>query len=369
MITTNKNNFFNSARNLLEQAKKEEDYEKKYFLLLSYKSILTFLHCEERIDFSKLLNIMETYKDNIFLWKTLIGFYRNCLKVHIFESNNELFTIFDKLVKLPTDYIETKDILSMVKSFYGNLDEEIYGSFIDFVGDSNNTIFLSNNYLNRNNKDYSINGFSVTSEFGINKYLLINNENNHLTYTTLIHELAHAITSSKEIDHSDVYFNPYEEIESLFIEMIALFEGMKNDDSLLFDYYMMKFLDSNLFELKSIYKQWVLIKEWQNNDFVVDKKYFDSINTYGITKKKYDELCGFDFFECVPYLNSMRVVLRLFNIYKNDKKTAIELYKKISYGNISDKVNAINSIKNIDPVSEVVDIQNKVLSRINKRHL
>jgi len=276
----------------------------------------------------------------------------------IINSNDELFNMCcDKYLsirKFESYMIPDKKCVEMVSSVFMNLDEKfskIYNKFYKNIG----TSLKFAPHLDNIDDDVS-DGFSIFISILNKHYILVRDELGISKPINLAHECGHVLA----LDYnSENYYNTlnnfFDEIPSLFFEMIFEYENAYKYDS----------LSTSLFNIEKIYSlkdstdkmllHDCLINEWINNNYEVNN------NLLNILSNKHD-INRCDFFDLVKssicsngkYIVGYVVALNLFHIYKQDKKEAFKLLRTLLKLQYKDAYIVINQIINYDYVNEEV---------------
>lgn len=88
-----------------------------------------------------------------------------------------------------------------------------------------------------------------------------------------------------------------------------------------------KFSGINIYS-KKLLQHKLIIECWQNNDYEVDKNFYGDLRNNKINRNQFKESINTDIEDEGAYVVSYMVALELFSIYKQDKKSALQILKK-----------------------------------------
>lgn len=231
----------------------------------------------------------------------------------------------DKSFTLDTgSYIGHDQVIEMAKSFYERFDPELFEYFMYIYKHR----YSSFDFVQPDGV-YTSDCFFVD---GVRRFFINIVDNNGVKkYTDTIHECGHIIESLMNpricFDNNDNYFS---EVSSIFPELVAFEEGFKTDkkDEYLYQYFCS--LAATIDETACLIEHDAIAAAWLDNNCIVDSNYYDILkNSYNVDKKDALEALnvGIDSTGC--YVTSMGIALELLHIYKQDKKEALKLFKKI----------------------------------------
>lgn len=269
-------------------------------------------------------------------------------------------------------YIKHEDTLSMVHDFYKNFDKDLFDCFTKIYNNRYKLIRFSNN-------DIYLNGIytsgSCVSVGGLDKcYITISNDRGVLKPINLSHECGHGILN---IYNPNLLYNQKDdfasEIGSIFFELAFNYDIGRSIDS--FDSALNNIQELsdrfNIANLLLIHK--VLVKVWEKNNYKVNNNFYKIAKCdYNLTRDRVDESLNTSLTNEGIYALDFMIALYLLNIYKQDKKSSIELLKDITNYNNYDSYEMINVLMpNVNSFSnEIDDINNTYdseLKKINKK--
>lgn len=254
------------------------------------------------------------------------------------ELNDKIIDISDKLDKVrkrndfPFLYSGAKlshtTVLSLVNDFYHSLDDELYSYFLKAYADR----FKYVKFLKKINKDEKdCNGFTLFMD-GVEKNFITIYETAPIeTYACAIHEFGHAIHNliNPEVSYIDNN-NFFIEVASIFPEMVAIYENNSKFTSLQKAYYLYSLFITYYDSAEYLSLHTPVINIWKECKFKFNFKFYHELKKYyDINQKCLKELADNIIDDDGIYVLSYIISLELFHIYKQDKKRALELFKKI----------------------------------------
>lgn len=226
------------------------------------------------------------------------------------------------VAKATNSYITEDKALSIMHDFFKHLDKELYETFKEAYKDRFN-------YL-RFRPPVEDEGRTLFVYGTRKNFITVQDSKEGKKLFSLIHEYAHAVhnllmpeTAYELVDCS------YVEIPSIFLELVALYENPANFNPLYISYLnyinLTTYVDFS-FQL-SMHKP--IINLWKSNNYNLNRNFYDNIERkIDINRKEFNDIMNCFITEEGVYVVSYFVALKLFSIYKRDKKVAIELYKK-----------------------------------------
>ena len=119
------------------------------------------------------------------------------------------------------------------------------------------------------------------------------------------------------------------EVASIFPELVAMYENKGNLDETEVAYYLYTTITENLNSAEFLTLHTPLVNAWADHKYVMSNKFFDEIDeTYDIDEECFEKALATTIEEEGVYVLSFIVSLELFHIYKQDKRKALELFKK-----------------------------------------
>ncbi len=302
----------------------DENLKKDYlFYLYQLDSLNNRDNDKEHLSYSKKLRELErVYRDNRDLFQVIID-YCNSLSLELdnikfLNDNNEKIG-----KKIPDHKYSKKQTIALTRNFYQNLDPK----FLSVVDDVLDRKTLSFKHFG---KDYvGINYFIG----GINKnYIKLKKDGDYTDYLTLVHEFGHAINNV--FNPKGYYeFNFFDEFVSLFMELVALYEGRN-----LFNKNLIIYEDTD-----NLVYYFDLANTFNIQHKIVDIMYLNQINKFNKTfinevnknnnfkKGEIKDIIDTDFYQDGSYAIGYIMALELLYIYKHNKKEALELLKELMY--------------------------------------
>ena len=313
-------------KELIEKTK-DKDLKKEYLFYLyqmnSYKENDDDEKKHLKSYTKRLQELERIYQDNKDLYQVLVD-YNNSLTDEIDDItyiNDNYETLKSSFPKLK---FNKRQSILLARTFYHNLDQGFLNIF-DQILDKKTLSFRK-----KFSKDYT--GFNYFVG-GINKnYIDIKKKGDYSDYLTIVHEVGHAINN---VYNPMGYYelNYFDEVVSIFMDLVAIYEGNKifsanlrayeNADNLVFYY------DS--------------IKSFANQQDIVNLMYYNQLNRFNkkfvniacdsleCKKNNLKNIIDTSFYDDGNYAISYIMALELLYIYKHNKKEAIELLKELMY--------------------------------------
>lgn len=221
--------------------------------------------------------------------------------------------------------------LSLVDKFYRTFDKDLYQVFSSIYGERQHNM----RFLNRaQNDDKKSNGNTLFIG-GVNKNFISVCDTSPLeNYGCTVHEYGHAIHN---IVNSDVPYSDREdffaEVAAIFPELVALYENKGNFDDLEAAYHLYTNVVTYLDSAEFLTLHTPIINAWADNKFVMSNKFFSELEEcYEVDEECFEKALSTTIEDEGVYVLSFIVSLELLHIYKEDKRKALELFKKfLSY--------------------------------------
>ena len=341
---------------------KDVDQKKDYLFYLYQVNTLDDDEDKRHISYSKKLRELERiYQENKDLYQVLIDF------------NNSLSTDVDNIKIIADNYDNLKDSfpkfkfskkqsIALARNFYHNIDPTFLNIFDNIL--DQNTLFIKKKITQ---KYIGFNYFIG----GINKnYIEIKKKGNYTDYLTIVHEVGHAINN---IYNPKAYYelNYFDELVSLFMELVAIYEGKhifnknlliyENADNLVYYFDLIKTFNNHQKLIDIMYAS-------QINKF--NKKFIKTVNdNMSYEKKDIKDIIDTNFYIDGDYAISYIMALELLYIYKHNKKEAIELLKELMYKlPCNNRINEVSkyltpNVHAKEETKEVIEEANLVLKK------
>ena len=352
-----KKDFENSLKKLEHLLEIETDVDKKYYIgsVLAHEKNLLFSNFSLPLvnsgtiaNSSKLLNIATNLAFYYRNYNDLEEYYK-MLEI-VFNSKYSLDKnandFWDSLNKR---YITHDELFEIAKSIIGDLDNDFYKCFLEFYNDRFKSIMFYNddhflaladvngesNYIDIINKVYIM----LRDSIGVNKIACFMHECGHITSMHMNPQKWHLCDQSF-----------YDEVEAIFFELVSMYELRKDFSTDEINIYLYDFLLSKLETLNILTWQETVVNLWQQNNFVYNDVFLKNLKKEtGLTKADVLTILNTSIMDDGAYIISYTIAIKLFNIYKQDKKEAVKLLKRIMlipYNKIIEK--EIKKIVNVD---------------------
>ena len=317
--------------------------------------------------------MMSNIQDNVKYYRRYYDlvekFYLACC-----NSTNIIRDLYNETCKIDykLKYIKHEDTLSMVHDFYKGVDKEFFDCFLKIYNNRYKLIRFSKNSIYMSGIITSGNCVSVG---GLDKnYITVSNDRGILKPINLSHECGHGVLN---IYNPNLLYNVKDdfssEIGSIFFELAFNYDIGKNFDSYDSALNNIQELSDRFDIVNSLMMHRVLINIWEKNNYKVDNNFYKIAKyEYNLTKYMVDEALNISITGEGIYVIGFMIALYLLKIYKQDKKSSIELLKDITNYNNYDSYEMINVLMpNVNSFSnEIDDINNTYdseLKKINKK--
>lgn len=217
--------------------------------------------------------------------------------------------------------------LSLVDKFYSQFDDELYHYFASVYKDRQHNIRFIDA---AENKDENSNGNTLFIDGVKANFISICDLGPVDNYGCAIHEYGHAVQNmiNPEISYSDRE-DFFMEVASIFPELVAMYENYGNFNEMAVAYYLYTNIVTNLNSAEFLTLHTPLINAWADNKYVMSNKFFDEIeDSYDIDEECFEKTLSTTIESEGVYVLSLIVSLELFHLYKQDKKQALELFKR-----------------------------------------
>ena len=230
------------------------------------------------------------------------------------------------------DFIDTGAVVSfdetinLVKEFYEGFDSELYQYFLEVYNDKEHSL----RSMPLPDDETKSDGNTLFID-GVRKNFITIYETNPLnTYICGVHEYGHAIANliNPSVPYSDRE-DLFAEVASIFPELVALYEnGFKFDTiQVLYTMYTTLLIYINSAEYLCLHTP--IINTWADNKYRMNKKFLEELkHSYNLDEEGLEEAMSTTIEDDGTYVISYMISLELLHIYKEDKKKALELFKK-----------------------------------------
>jgi len=345
----------NSTRNLYFQTFEDISAPKNKLYNSLYDAAMTYSTYPEYYSLvSKFSDSLLDYQDKFSSIETLLDLRTN--------GNGDFNKIGDC-------FISKERNVSLVKLFYENLDDELNSYFQEIYKDRYSSIrFLSSNYEGKilDSNDYGIDYYINATK---KNFIAVRNTQNIGANVCLTHECGHAIHNlmNPEKNYWDTDYLLWE-LPSIFMELLNLEENVGNFDEKIINVYKYSTL-CRYYDFADVFSEQVnFIKYWKKFKYKYDKDTISKINEF-YPKEIIDDLFQSGFSDSITYPVSYILALELLHIYKQDKKEALKILKKLmTMPDMFDSYTYANSILefNNNAKTECEDILNKTEEVLRK---
>lgn len=218
-------------------------------------------------------------------------------------------------------------ILCLVDEFYRTFDSDLYQKFLNVYNDRVGTLRILDESCRPDNKS---DGNTLFIDGVLKNFITIYRTTDVETFECSVHEYGHAIQniSNPQVSYSsrDDFFM---EVASIFPELVALYEGNNELDELKLAYYLYTLVVTYIDKSEQLTLHTPVVNSWAESKYRVGKKFTNDMKTnFDIDEECLEEILSTTIEDDGVYVISFIVSLELFHIYKQDKKRALELFKK-----------------------------------------
>ncbi len=367
----------NDLDTILKKAYRTKDPIKRSKYLCAYNEVNSIL-ANYYMDFvgtrksivNQLREVTNDYYLNERYFSLIDSFEATCSSCNDLINNYNLDLLMDNDKKYR--YISNEHAFTLVHDFFLNTDQDFAKLFLKLYKDRyKSVLFEESNFIN------SISGTYGSCQFidVVNKnYISVQDCQGIQKVSCLAHECGHAVSNLYR--PSNVYNSKDEflsEVPSIFFEWTFIEEVSKKLslwDSLAtcFDQFI---LFHDIAYALAQHKN--LVEAFRVNDYMIDKDFYSFLKQeHGLTKGVVLDSIKTNIDSDGCYVISFMVVLELLSIYRQDKKEALRILKKIISLSKNDSYEVINRLgfdfKNIPDEVDLFlsDFQNE-LELIKKR--
>lgn len=260
--------------------------------------------------------------------------------------------------------ISNVEILSLVDKFYQQFDKELYDYFLEVYRDRENYL----RFLPLEENDNCKTDGNTLFIDGVRKNFITIYETTPIsTFECTVHEYGHAIANliNPEVAYADRE-DFFAEVASIFPELVALYENNGNFDEIQILYSLYSTLVTYVNNAEYLCLHMPVINAWSDNKHIMGSDFFDELDkNYDIDDECFEEILSTTIEDQGVYVISYVVALELFNIYKRDKKKALDLFKKFLKYPANEDILAF-VVENISINKHAQEEAGLVLSKFNK---
>lgn len=337
--TWNRKDFSNQLKKLQELIDKETDIRRKLYL----EKVLDTsnkLYYETFVDFPRpkvtAKQRLTSILDSSFCYGRYYSIVR-CFFDRVSEHIDTVDSISDKLERIDPDgnfdflntgaTLSSNEIMSMVDEFYKGFDDELYKYFLEAYKDREHSLrFLSID----DSKDDKTDGTTLFID-GVRKNFITVYETSSVgTYECAVHEYGHAIANliNPEVSYTDRE-DFFVEVASIFPELVALYENGFDFETIQVLYSLYTTLVTYINNAEYLCLHTPVLNFWAENKHVMGNKFFSELDeSYNMDDECFEDVLSTTIEDQGVYVISYVVALELLNIYKKDKKRALELFKR-----------------------------------------
>lgn len=261
--------------------------------------------------------------------------------------------------------LSSTEVMSMVDKFYREFDEELYEYFLEAYKDREHSLrFLSID----ESKDNKTDGTTLFID-GVRKNFVTVYETSAVgTYECAVHEYGHVIANliNPKVSYTDRE-DFFVEVASIFPELVALYENGFEFETIQVLYSLYTTLVTYVNNAEYLCLHVPVINAWADNKYVMSNKFFKELDeSYNMDDECFEEVLSTTIEDQGVYVISYVVALELLNVYKKDKKKALELFKNfLKYPANEDILTFV--VENITINEHASEEAGIVLSEFNKQ--
>ena len=259
--------------------------------------------------------------------------------------------------------VSVEDTITLVKKFYESFDPELYQYFLEIYNDREHSLRM----MPLPEGETKTDGNTLFIDGVKKNFITIYKTNPLNTYICGVHEYGHAIANliNPEVSYADRE-DLFTEVASIFPELVALYENGFNFDTIQVLYTMYTTLVTYVNSAEYLCLHTPIINAWADNKHVMSKKFFEELEEgYDMDDECFEEALSTTIEDEGIYVISYAVALELLHIYKDDKKKALELFKRfLKYPAKEDILTFV--VENIPLNEHASEEANIILSKFNK---
>lgn len=259
--------------------------------------------------------------------------------------------------------VSVEDTITLVKKFYESFDPELYQYFLEIYNDRKHSLRM----MPLPEGETKTDGNTLFIDGVKKNFITIYKTNPLNTYICGVHEYGHAIANliNPEVSYADRE-DLFTEVASIFPELVALYENGFNFDTIQILYTMYTTLVTYVNSAEYLCLHTPIINAWADNKHVMSKKFFEELEEgYDMDDECFEEALSTTIEDEGIYVISYAVALELLHIYKDDKKKALELFKRfLKYPAKEDILTFV--VENIPLNEHASEEANIILSKFNK---
>lgn len=227
--------------------------------------------------------------------------------------------------------VSTKKVLFLTDIFYKKFDTELYIIYQEAIKNRKENLKFVKHHSQKyyaTEKD----AYTLFIEALRKAYISVDKSTSYKKYIDLIHEYGHVIAFFVNPTYqcsSEIYFN---ELPSLFPELVALFDEDSNIDEVQKNHWLFSNLITYFEYSNYLVLQKMLYDAFEKNNSKYNLKLLLKLyKDYKIDNKKLKEILSFSIYENGNYVVSFEAALELVYIYyyEQNKEKALQIFKNI----------------------------------------
>lgn len=257
------------------------------------------------------------------------------------EYRDDMLALSDKITELLGKHedftfltkakVSTEKALFLTDIFYKKFDTELYTIYQEAIKNRKENLKFVKHHSQKyyaTEKD----AYTLFIEALRKAYISVDKSTSYKKYIDLIHEYGHVIAFFVNPTYqcsSEIYFN---ELPSLFPELVALFDESSNIDEVQKNHWLFSNLITYFEYSNYLVLQKMLYDAFEKNNSKYNLKLLLKLyKDYKIDNKKLKEILSFSIYENGNYVVSFEAALELVYIYyyEQNKEKALQIFKNI----------------------------------------
>ena len=319
------------------------------------------------LSYVEFLDVMVNYKRTV---KNAIKNDGDYIKANFFIEDliSDFLTKSSIVAESQKDYIHRfnkEDILLLASSFYNNLEDDFRNIFMELFSQRFDHLRFSGPMNSR-----FFTGSTFHSNHADETFIACQYNKTFVNILSLIHEYAHGISFQiNGFKPTDEEYNAFCEIESIFMELVALDFFEKHHPEFINDItlcrkklYNSLIEDATIVNYKIDFKYIIEDKQININDQSTLSLIRLLINETGLSLKDILYVLQLPASTLCKYPIGALIAFELYDIYQRDTKEAFNMYRKIIFSNIRSNAQFYEKIKEmgITPSSHLETFERKL---------
>lgn len=245
------------------------------------------------------------------------------------DLQEDSYDFYDLSKKIKAKRIKHDDALMIINNFFKDTDKELYKCFLELYDERYKSFRFVKNNMHMYN--YEVSGSISFVDVVRKNYIYITDNPGITKLVTLAHECGHAVSY---LYNPQIFYNYVDdflgELPSTFFELLLLENiGIQMDEYAGSIISMEKLLDKVGICNKLDWHE-IFINHWYYNNNKADKKFIANLQReQNLSIDEIDNIIDTDIYFSGSYAIAYFLSLELLGIYKQDKKEAFKILKRI----------------------------------------